>query len=557
VPAINFGHLVHVQSANTLWDISAGRFVFSQTTSPSSGDRTIPNRVDQPGDLWSGAPQQIGAVRQVRTTAKATVTHYLSGLLGADHELKFGLQADQGEHRSLIVLPTGERSTYTQGVLTQTVLQPPANSGGKFFTAGAFVSDSLTPWEPVVITAGLRFDYSRAISPDVQVLDADGRDTGETKSGKGMQYEWNVVSPRLGATIKLDSDGRTKLRMSYGRFSQGVLTGEVSPVHPGAAKVTTTEYVNGIAGIQTTVDPTSNVRLDPGTRSPRTDEYSIGVDRELGSRLAITAAYVRKNGDNFISWVDEGGVYDDVDRVLPDNRTITVKTVQSKLARRYVLTNPPDYSLTYNGLVMAMEKRRSHGWQAFGSYTFSRAYGLQPSGGTTAEGAQVSTVGAPPVAFSAPVTFGRDPNDLINAGGRLANDRPHMFRVMGSIDIPRTGVVFAANLQCLSGKPWAATALINPNDSQRRVLIEPRGTRRLPSQTLLDVRVSRAMRVSGLGRVEFILDILNALDDTAAEGIASDIQYLGNGALNPSFGQASVFMDPRRAMVSVKFSLGR
>jgi hypothetical protein len=65
------------------------------------------------------------------------------------------------------------------------------------------------------------------------------------------------------------------------------------------------------------------------------------------------------------------------------------------------------------------------------------------------------------------------------------------------------------------------------------------------------------MRVSGLGRVEFILDILNALDDTAAEGIASDIQYLGNGALNPSFGQASVFMDPRRAMVSVKFSLGR
>jgi len=299
------------------------------------------------------------------------------------------------------------------------------------------------------------------------------------------------------------------------------------------------------------------VRLDPGTRSPRTDEYSIGVDRELGSRLAITAAYVRKNGDNFISWVDEGGVYDDVDRVLPDNRTITVKTVQSKLARRYVLTNPPDYSLTYNGLVMAMEKRRSHGWQAFGSYTFSRAYGLQPSGGTTAEGAQVSTVGAPPVAFSAPVTFGRDPNDLINAGGRLANDRPHMFRVMGSIDIPRTGVVFAANLQCLSGKPWAATALINPNDSQRRVLIEPRGTRRLPSQTLLDVRVSRAMRVSGLGRVEFILDILNALDDTAAEGIASDIQYLGNGALNPSFGQASVFMDPRRAMVSVKFSLGR
>ena len=104
-------------------------------------------------------------------------------------------------------------------------------------------------------------------------------------------------------------------------------------------------------------------------------------------------------------------------------------------ARLFRLTNPEGYSLTYNGLVMAVEKRRSHGWQAFGSYTLSRAYGLQPSSGTTAAGAQVSTVGSPPI------MFGRDPNDLTNARGRLPNDRPHMFRVMGSADVPRTGFV--------------------------------------------------------------------------------------------------------------------
>jgi hypothetical protein len=55
--------------------------------------------------------------------------------------------------------------------------------------------------------------------------------------------------------------------------------------------------------------------------------------------------------------------------------------------------------------------------------------------------------------------------------------------------------VVAANLQHLSGKPWAMTALIHPVESAKPVLIEPRGTRRLPSQTLLDVRVSRAFRV--------------------------------------------------------------
>ena len=127
--------------------------------------------------------------------------------------------------------------------------------------------------------------------------------------------------------------------------------------------------------------------------------------------------------------------------------------------RRFRLTNPEGYSLTYNGLVIAVENRRSRGWQAFGSYTLSRAYGLQPSSGTTAAGPQVATVGSPPATFAPGVTFGQDPNDLTNASGRLPNDRPHMLRVMTSVDVPRTGFVVAANLQHLSGKPWARTAL--------------------------------------------------------------------------------------------------
>ena len=57
----------------------------------------------------------------------------------------------------------------------------------------------------------------------------------------------------------------------------------------------------------------------------------------------------------------------------------------------------------------------------------------------------------------------------------------------------------------------------------RPVLIEPRGSRRLSSQTLLDFRVSRAFRLGGLGRVELCLDVLNALNDTAEESIRTDV----------------------------------
>ena len=122
---------------------------------------------------------------------------------------------------------------------------------------------------------------------------------------------------------------------------------------------------------------------------------------------------------------------------------------------------------------------------------------------------------------------------------------------MTSVDVPRTGFVVAANLQHLSGKPWAMTAFVNPNEAARPVLIEPRGTRRLSSQTLLDVRVSRTFRFGDVGRVELCLDVLNLLNDTAEESIKSASYDAA------SLGQPDIFIDPRRAMLSVRLKLGR
>jgi hypothetical protein len=295
------------------------------------------------------------------------------------------------------------------------------------------------------------------------------------------------------------------------------------------------------------------VELDPEIRPPHTNQYSIGLDREIGGRLAVSVAYIRKDGRDFIGWKEvAGGYQQQPSSPLTDGRVIHVwKLTTLSGDRHFLLTNPEDYSLTYNGLVVAVERRQSRGWQAFGSYTLSRAYGLQPSSGTTAAGTQVATVGSPPASFAPGVTFGQDPNDLINARGRLPNDRPHMLRVMTSVTVPRTGVIVAANLQYLSGKPWAKKALVNPNEGARPVLIEPRGSQRLSSQTLLDFRVSRGFRLSDLARVELCLDVLNALNDTAEESIGTELY---NAA---TVGQGNIFIDPRRAMVSVRVNLGR
>jgi hypothetical protein len=547
VPAINFGHLIHTASPNTVWDVRLGRFRFTQDTSPTSGDPTVPHRVDQPENIWSGGPQQIGQVRQVRTTVKATVSHYRAAWFGGDHEWRMGVQVDRGEHRAVAVLPTGASSVYRNGVLRQRTLQAPANSGGRFVTAALFASDAVRLGGRVTINPGLRFDHSRAISQDVPEFDAFVHETGRTIAGRGTVNSWNTVSPRVGGVVKLDTAGRTMLRANAGRFGQGLLTGEISGIHPGRTRTTIVQEPSGATLVR---DP-SQVQLDPELRLPYTNQYSIGLDREVG-RLIVSVAYVRKDGRDFIGWKELAGEYREEPAPLNDGRVVQVwRLTTPSEARLFQLTNPEDYSLTYNGLVIAAERRRSQGWQAFGSYTLSRAYGLQPSSGTTAAGPQVATVGSPPASFAPGVTFGQDPNDLTNAYGRLPNDRPHMVRVMTSVDVPRTGFVVAANLQHLSGKPWAMTALVNPNETVRPVLIEPRGTRRLSSQTLLDIRVSRTLRFSDVGRVELSLDVLNLLNDTAEESIMSASYDAAN------LGQPDIFIDPRRAMLSVRLALGR
>jgi hypothetical protein len=551
VPTMTFGHLTQTLSSNTLWDARVGRFVYSRKDDPSTGDPTIPSRLDRLTGVASGAPLQIGGLTLIRTTLKATLSHYRPGLFAADHQWKVGTQLERGEHDQPSLIPSGVRFVDDNGRPFQAISSAPSNSGGQFITAAAFASDALTIGERLTINAGVRFDHSRAVSQDLAATDSQGRETGEIIRGLGTLYTWNVVSPRLGVTEKLTADGRTILRASYGRFNQGVLTGEISPIHPGVTAITTREFdpaTGGYTRLVSVVDPKINLLLDPETRTPRTDEYSIGVDRELGPRLAVAVAYIRKTGSNFIAWTDVGGQYREETRTLADGRILPVFVLATSTAsRRFLLTNPDGYSLTYNGLVTVVEKRRSNGWQALASYTLSRAYGLQASSGASAADPQVSTV-AP--AFPN-TTFGRDPNSLTNADGRLPNDRPHMFRVMGTIDVPRTGFAVGANLQYFSGKPWAATTQIALPQGDQRILIEPRGSRRLSSQSILDVRVSRMIRTGGFGRIELLLDVLNALNDTAEEALATD------NLSSPNFGKPTVFIDPRRAMLAVRLNLGR
>ncbi len=550
VVAITFGDLTHTFSPHTLLNARAGRFVYDRVDDPSNGSTSQASHFDRVTGITTGGPPSFGALTLIRTTAKATLTQYWPAFLGADHDVKVGTQIERGEHYQPSIIPGGTRYIDNNGQQFQSVSADPSISGGVFITAAGFATDSLTIGQRVTVNAGLRFDHSRAISQDVNAVDAAGNQTDAIVHGLGTLYTWNVLSPRLGVTARLTGDGRTILRASYGRFNQGVLTGEISPIHPGVTPVTTRAFDSATGGYTTlvsVVDPKINLLIDSATRTPKTDEYSIGVDRELRRRLSGAIAYIHKSGDDFIAWTDIAGQYREETRTLANGQTLPVFVLTSPAAsRRFLLTNPAGYSLTYNGLVMAIEKHYADRWQARGSYTFSKAEGLQVSSGAAAADPQVSTV-AP--AFPSATAFGRDPNSLTNARGLLPNDRPHAFRLTSSVTAP-WGIAIAGNLQYFSGKPWAATTQMSLPQGDQRILIETRGSRRLSSQTLLDLRVSKMLPLGATRRVELLFDVLNALNSTAEESLATDNLF------SPTFGQPTVFVDPRRAMVSVRLNLG-
>jgi carboxypeptidase family protein/TonB-dependent receptor-like protein len=544
-PTTTFGQLTAALSSNTLVDARVSRFSAPSVNDPSMGDRTTPNHVDLATGVQSGGPQGFGAGSLSRTTAAASISHYRR-FFASTHELKAGAQIEQGANSGWTAFPGGV-VTYTDnaGQPVQATLRQPATSGGEFHDVGLYAMDAIRFADRVTVSLGLRFDHDRAVSQDLPGHDAFGNEVG-TISGLGTLYSWNVVSPRVGLTVRLTDDGRTMLRASYGRFHQGILTGELNPVHPGMTPITTAGFDSATgrySRIISVVDPTINVRLDSEMRSPRTDQIGIGVDRELAKHTSLTISYVRKNGSDFIGWTDTGGIYRPDARTLADGRIVPVFVLTNgTAARRFLLTNPPDYFLRYNGLTTALEKRWSGGWQVLASYTLSKTEGLESSSGSAAGLGQFSST------FGNAVTFGRDPNTLANATGLLPNDRTHVFRVMGSAAIPRTGFVLAANLQSMTGSPWAATSQISLPQGLTRVLLETAGTRRLSSQTLLDLRLSHVFDLPHNARVELLLDVLNALNQKSEERLADDNYFSQN------FAKPSVFMDPRRAMLGARLT---
>jgi outer membrane receptor protein involved in Fe transport len=544
-PAATLAQLTHTISANTLVELRGSTASFTNGLTPVNGSKALPAHFDLATGVFSGGALYFGDTSERKTDVRAKLSHYAAGFLESDHDFKFGAQFVVASSRGYYGYPGAVHYLDYYGQPFVARYRDTYSYGGAFDNIGVFAEDSVRVGDRLTLNLGLRFDYSKAKNPDVPEYDELGNETGNTIAGRGTVYDWSVFSPRLGVNLKLTEDARTTLRAFYGLFHAGILTTELQALSPGFGPITqvfhdpSTRAYTRNASI---IDPLRNVQIDPGTRSPHTHQFTGGIDRAIGRDWALGLSYVRRTGGDFTGWEDIGGIYGSEVVTLPDGRPLTVFPLQNSPADRlFLLTNRDEYYIRYQGLLLTAQKRWADGWQLLLSYSYSEAEGLQSQNGIDSTGTQGSVT----VSFN---PFGRDPNDLTNAAGILPNDRTHMLRATGNMEIPRAGILVGANFQYLTGRPYAPFANVTLPQGVRSIYVEPLGSRRLSSQTLLDLRISRTFRVGPTGSIEILLDILNALDDTAEEGVAT------RNFFSPNFGAGIDFVPPRRAMIGAKFS---
>ena len=161
----NFGHLTHTFSANTVWDLRVGAFRFYAghladlgRSNDSQRHRTVRQLLD-----WRPSANRQGPAASHDGEGDAQP---LSGCVARRRSRVENRRAGRSwrASRGQFILPTGVSYAYTKGVLSRTTFQQPNNSGGRFVTAAAFVSDALRVGSRVTINPGIRFDHSRAIS---------------------------------------------------------------------------------------------------------------------------------------------------------------------------------------------------------------------------------------------------------------------------------------------------------------------------------------------------------------------------------------------------------
>jgi len=287
-----------------------------------------------------------------------------------------------------------------------------------------------------------------------------------------------------------------------------------------------------------TLPAESTYVLDPGLKHPYADLFSVGLERELLPDFAIGATYVYKKQGNLIGLVERAGIYDQVAMVSPDNgQTYTLFNQINVGTVEHFITNPSDYEQTYQAVMLTLYKRYSHNWMLNASLAYSKSWGLSNTGKATGATQQA-------IIWYGDY-LGRDPNDYINARGRMPSDRPWIFKVQAGYTFP-WDIMASFNWIYQSGRPYLSFTLFRLNQGPQRVITEPRGDDRFPAWSMMDFRLQKTFNIGDTVKFQAIFDVWNVLNTNTVTAYATYDMWKSN------YLETNEIFYPRRLQIGLR-----
>jgi len=563
-----------------------GKMSFTHKKLPLGLDangRNKPQYLDQGTErLWGSAGFNEDRV-QDRFQLTASITHFRENFLGGDHELKAGAEIEliSSEYAvwkadNLLINYYYDNPNFLgQGISPSTGFL--VNKGLISFSIAAgyelesnpkiesrrlsaFVQDSITLWERLTLTLGLRFDrsdselstHSKGISGnDVSLFVGENIiqpvvELNPYKLFSALSWKniivWNAFSPQIGLSFDIFGNGKSLFKASFSRYTEPLMLDyltDLNPIDPYRShqffwfdenmndEVDFTDtYVPFPEDFRVYLEDYSRERVAPGIRAPYTDEFTVGIHQEIFRDFSFRLSYIQKTKKNILAnvlydpdldrdwytatqdtqnwWLPFETIVPGVDD-YPDIRlTVYYRSNDAPLLFSR-LNNVPELKREHQALEIAFNKRMSHNWQLNGSLVFSQSTG------------NVSHMVEGDYGFANGIL---NPNSFVNLpeDSRFFYDIPLSVKLMGTYKMP-FGFFLSFYYRYMSGIPWTRSVGVVPPSAWTQannafstpvtVFLEKPGDRRTEPYSNLDLRIEKRFRAGQAGSISFAADILN------------------------------------------------
>ena len=519
-----------------------------------------------------------------RTTLKpqlsGSLSYFLDQLAGS-HTLKVGFEGYRERRKFLRFQPENIYYRDRNSVPVEVDIYNTPNEGvDDTNVIGLYVQDEWAPTRRLTVNYGVRFDHYTLGWPAQSFTPEQTAYFQPVSTPATDVVKFNSFSPRVGVAWDVVGDGKSVVKVHYGRYyfnpSSDVSSLEnpvgqaairyqfvpCTPARPTACDLNANGLVDSpleLGNRLTTLGGAGFVQVDRDLEHPYGQGITTSFERQLAESLSARASYVYKNQRNGWAEVDLARynaytipvAFPDVgpDNVAgsQDDQILNLVDRPAGLPEQRVFTTPnnleglPEFAGDYHTVEFAVNRRFKDRWLLMTSFEHTWADDFRNTGSATGNLAIARQATFEPFSTTyRQILWQPNRHNLGRQETTYWN-----YKLVGRYVFPyEIGVSSSYKLQ--SGFNWSRSISVPlTNAGSEEILAEPLSSNRSQNVHILDFRFEKAFSFGRIGKITGMVDVFNI---TNANPITNF-----RVATGPRFKEVISILDPRIVRFGVRY----